>query len=231
MKIAVLGTGIVGQTLSTRLTGLEHQVMMGTRDVDATMTRESKDAYGGPSFPEWHAANKQVKLATFPEAADFGEMVIIATSGQNAVSVLKLAGASVLNGKTLIDVTNPLDFSKGMPPILIPSLMNTNSIGEEIQRSFPKVNVVKALNTMWCGLMVNPAMIGEGDHQVFICGNDIGAKAKTTEVLHEFGWKPENIMDLGDITSSRGMEMIIPMWLRVMTTLGNGAFNFKFVSR
>ncbi len=176
MKIGLLGTGVVGRTLSSRLSGLGHEVCMGTRDVDKTVSSTAKDAYGGPSFAEWYSANKQVKVVTFSEAAAFGDIVFNATHGGISVTVLKSAGASALNGKTLIDVSNPLDFSKGMPPILIPELCNTNSLGEEIQRTFPKANVVKSLNTMWCGLMINPGMLAQGDHNVFVCGNDPHAK-------------------------------------------------------
>ena len=229
MKIAVLGTGNVGKTISSRLIELGHQVMIGTRDADETLARTGKDIYGGPSFPEWYEANKQVKIGTFAEAAIFGEMIINATNGGSAIAVLKMAGASALNGKTMIDLTNPLDFSKGMPPTLIAALCNNNSLGEEIQRSFPKANVVKALNTMWCGLMINPGMLTNGDHHVFICGNEVGAKSSVVELLVQFGWKPENILDLGDITASRGTEMILPLWLRVMNTTGGPVFNFKIV--
>jgi 8-hydroxy-5-deazaflavin:NADPH oxidoreductase len=229
MKIAILGTGTVGQTVAGRLAGLSYEVMMGTRDAAETSSRTAKDSYGGPSFTEWYADNKQVKLASFAEAAAFGEIIINATSGANSINALRLAGADNLNGKVLIDIANPLDFTKGMPPILIPELCNTNSLGEEIQRSFPNTKVVKTLNTMWCGLMVNPAMIGGGDHVVFICGNNADAKAKATEFLHRFGWQAQNIIDLGDISAARGTEMMLPVWLKIMGTLGSGAFNYKLV--
>ncbi len=229
MKIAILGTGTVGQTLANRLTGLGYEVMLGTRNVTATSARNTRDNYGGPSFVEWHAGNKQVKLGTFTQAAAFGEILFNVTQGGNTISALQLAGQSSLDGKILIDVANPLDFSQGMPPVLIPQLCNTNSLGEEIQRTFPRVKVVKALNTMWCGLMVNPNMIGGGDHNVFMCGNDADAKTRVKTLLQEFGWKAQNIIDLGDITASRGTEMILPVWLKIMGTMGNGAFNFKIV--
>jgi len=226
MKIAVFGTGSVGQALSARLAGLGHKVMIGTRDVAATSARKEKDMYGGPSFSEWYASNQEINLGTFADAAVFGELIFNATNGNNAITVLNLAGSGI-NGKTLIDLTNPLDFSQGMPPILIPSLINTNSLGEEIQRTFPLIKVVKTLNTMWNGLMVNPGMLANGDHNVFICGNDPSAKSQVVEMLREFGWKSESILDLGDISASRGVEMILPLWLRIMMIYGNGAFNFK----
>jgi len=141
-----------------------------------------------------------------------------------------MADINDLNGKILIDIANPLDFSKGMPPSLLPELTNTNSLGEEIQKTFPDVKVVKTLNTMWAGLMVNPAMIGGGDHTVFICGNDSGSKGEVKEILKLFGWKDSNILDLGDISSSRGTEMYLPLWLRIFGAKNNGAFNIKIVS-
>ena len=149
MKIAILGTGTVGQTLAARFVGLGHEVMMGTRNVAETSARNTRDNYGGPSFVEWHAGNKQVKLGTFDQAAAFGEILFNVTQGHHTLRALQLAGEVNMNGKILVDVSNPLDFSKGMPPILIPELCNTNSLGEEIQRTFPGVKVVKALNTMW----------------------------------------------------------------------------------
>ena len=229
MKIAILGTGTVGQTLAVSLESLGHQIIIGTRNPEQTMSRNTGDMYGGPPFSEWHAAHKQINVSTFAESAAAGELLINATNGANSVSALKMAGVSSLNGKTLIDAANPLDASKGMPPFLIPSLCNTNSLGEEIQRSFPKLNVVKAFNTMWAGLMVNPSMIGEGNHNAFICGNDVGAKSTVMQLLMEMGWKKEKILDLGDISASRGMELILPIWLRIMMTRGNGAFNFNVV--
>jgi hypothetical protein len=231
MKLAILGTGTVGLTLASRLTGLGHDVMLGTRNVDETSVRNTKDNYGGPSFMEWHDQNPQVRLGAFSQAASFGELIINATQGGNTINALNIAGEDNLNHKVLIDVTNPLDFSKGMPPTLLPGLCNTNSLGEEIQRLFPKAKVVKALNTMWCGLMVDPAMIGNGNHNVFICGNDTDAKLKVADLLQQFGWNQQDIVDLGDITAARGTEMILPLWLRIMGSVGSGAFNFKIVKK
>jgi hypothetical protein len=125
---------------------------------------------------------------------------------------------------------NPLDFSKGMPPTMIPSLSNTNSLGEEIQKTFPEARVVKALNTMWCGLMVDPNMIGGGDHAAFISGNDADARAIVRSLMNRFGWKNENIIDLGDITAARGTEALLPLWLRIWGATQKGVFNFKIVS-
>jgi 8-hydroxy-5-deazaflavin:NADPH oxidoreductase len=229
MKIAIIGTGSVGQTLASRLSELRHDVMIGTRNVSDKMTGTEKDSYGNPPFSEWLKTNTKVKLGTFSEAAYFGEVVINATHGSSSVKALILAGAKNLAGKIIIDLANPLDFSNGMPPSLIPGLSNTNSLGEEIQKTFPDAFVVKTLNTMWCGLMVNPDMIGKGDHINFISGNNTESKAKVMKLLNQFGWKDENLIDLGDITAARATEALLPIWLRVMGVTKSGAFNFKLV--
>lgn len=230
MKIAVIGTGTVGQTFASRLVSLGHKVMMGTRNVSDKLAATNKDMYGNPPFSEWHAANKSVQLGTFAEAVAFGEIILNVTQGANSINALKQADTKNLDGKVLVDIANPLDFSKGMPPSLLPELSNTNSLGEEIQKTFPGVKVVKTLNTMWAGLMVNPNMIAAGDHSAFICGNDADAKAKVKSLMNEFGWKNENILDLGDITAARGTEAVLPIWLRIWSATQNGAFNFKVVS-
>ena len=228
-KIAIIGTGTVGQTFASKFISLGYEVMIGTRDVSEKLASTAKDGYGGPPFSEWHAQYKDVKLGTFAEAAAFGEIVLNATQGANSINALKLAEAKNLNGKIIIDVAVPLDFSNGMPPCLMPELSNTNSLGEEIQRVFPDAKVVKALNTMWCGIMVNPNMIGGGDHTAFVCGNDEDAKTRVKSLMNEFGWKNGNIFDLGDISMARGTEAVLPVWLRILGARQNGAFNFKIV--
>lgn len=230
MKVAIIGTGGVGQTIASKLFSLGHQVMIGTRNVDEKLASQSKDGYGNPPFAEWHKQNQLIKLGTFAEAAEFGELVINATQGINSVNALKLADSKNLNGKILIDIANPLDFSNGMPPSLLPALSNIHSLGEEIQKTFPDAKVVKTLSTMWAGIMVNPDMVNNGDHTNFICGNDSEAKRKVISLLNEFGWKNENILDLGDISSARGVEAILPIWLRIMGAKQSAAFNFKIVS-
>ncbi len=222
-KIAVLGSGVVGQTISARLTGLGYEVMLGTRNVQNTLAKSEKDMYGRPPFNEWHKQNPQVKLGTFAEAASFGEFIINASNGQGTLEVLKLAGKNELAGKTLLDISVPLDFSKGMPPSL--SVCNTDSLAEQIQREFPLTKVVKSLNTMNAYIMVNPAII-PGDHNVFISGNDADAKKGVKNLLAQFGWKEKNMLDLGDITTARGPEMILPIWLRLFNALQNPSFNF-----
>jgi 8-hydroxy-5-deazaflavin:NADPH oxidoreductase len=219
MKIAVLGTGMVGDTIGSRLIELGHEVKMGSRTPD----NEKAKAF---------VAKNQGKASsgTFADATAFGEIIFNCTAGAGSIEALKMAGEANLNGKIIVDIANPLDFSKGAPPSLIPSLSNTNSLAEEIQKTFPSARVVKTLNTMWCGLMVNPAMINGGDHTNFISGNDAGAKQKVKALLNEFGWKNENLLDLGDISTARGSEAVLPIWLRIWNATQNGAFNFKVVS-
>lgn len=225
MKIGVFGTGMVGRAISGRLAELGHDVMVGTRDTAALMARTTPDAMGNPPFPVWHQQNPKVKVGTFAEAAAHGEILFNATNGGGSLDALRRAGEANLNGKTLIDISNPLDFSKGMPPSLFVS--NTDSLGEQIQRAFPRVNVVKALNTMTASLMVDPKQLAGGDHTVFLSGNDAGAKAQVSELLKNFGWR--DIIDLGDITTARGTEMYLPIWLRLWGALGTGMFNVKVV--
>jgi 8-hydroxy-5-deazaflavin:NADPH oxidoreductase len=229
MKIAIIGTGIVGRTLASKLVELGHDVMMGTRNVADKLANKTPDAHGNPSLGEWIKTNNNVKLGSFSEAAAFGELVINATSGSNSVTALILAGSKNLAGKVLTDISNPLDFSNGMPPSLLPGLNNTNSLGEEIQKTFPDTLVVKTLNTMWCGLMINPNMIGNGDHINFISGNNEVAKNKVKKLLNQIGWHDENIIDLGDISGARATESMLPIWLKLMAVSKSGVFNFKIV--
>lgn len=227
MKIAVFGTGIVGQVIASRLAGLGHAVSIGTRDVSKTLARTEKDVYGNPPFHEWQKQNQSVRLLPYTEAAASAEIIFNATSGQGSVEALKQAGEKNINNKIVIDVANPLDFSKGMPPTLSPG--NTDSLGELLQRTFPETKVIKTLNTMNCFLMVNPAAIA-GDHHVFISGNDEASKAIVKEVLGSFGWKEKNIIDLGDITTSRGTEQLLPIWIRLYGALKTPMFNFSIVT-
>jgi predicted dinucleotide-binding enzyme len=216
-KIAVLGTGMVGDAIGSKLVELGHQVMMGSR----TATNEK-----GQTFVAKHAG--KASLGTYAGAASFGEIIFNCTAGGASLEALKLAGAGNLKGKILIDVSNPLDFSNGMPPSL--SVVNTNSLGEEIQKAFPDLKVVKSLNTLWCGLMVNPQMINGGDHDIFMCGNDTAAKQTVKNLLATFGWADNHVLDLGDITKSRGTEMYLPLWLSIYGATNNGAFNIKIIS-
>ena len=225
MKIGILGTGTVGQVIGSRLAQLGHDVMIGTRIVAETVARTAPDMMGNPPFSAWHKQNPKVKLGTFAQAAAHGEMIVNATNGFAALEILKSAGEANINGKTLIDISNPLDFSKGMPPTLF--VKDSDSLAEQIQRAYPKANVVKTLNTMTANLMVNPGQLAGGDHTVFMSGNDAGAKAQAAEMLKSFGWR--DIFDVGDITTARGTEMLLPIWIRLMGALQTPMFNFKIV--
>jgi predicted dinucleotide-binding enzyme len=199
--------------------------MIGTRDVQACMAR-TEAGWGAMVFSEWQAKNPDVKVGTFAQTAAHGEILFNATAGMASLDALKAAGAKNLEGKVLVDVSNPLDFSKGFPPSL--SVSNTDSLGERIQRSFPGVKVVKTLNTVNMELMVDPSLVAGGDHHLFVSGNDAGAKAEVTKVLKDwFGWR--EIIDLGDITSARGPEMALPLWLRLTGAFQTPMINFKIV--
>lgn len=211
MKIGILGTGVVGQTIGSKLVQLGHDVKMGAR------------AAGNEKAKDWvKGAGSHASGGTFAEAAAFGEIVFNCTSGMASLEALKLAGAKNLDGKVLIDVANPLDFSKGMPPTL--SVCNTDSLGEQIQRALPNVRVVKTLNTVNTNVMVNPELV-PGDSDVFVSGNDAAAKAQVTEILKSWlGWRC--VIDLGDITTARGTEMLLPIWLRLWGTFKTPNINF-----
>lgn len=223
MKIAVLGTGMVGRTIAGALAGLGHDVVIGTRDPQATLARTEPDMMGAAPFAQWHAANTGIGLAPFADAAAGAELIVNATNGGGSLAALTAAGTGNLAGKIIMDISNPLDFSQGMPPSLNP--VNTDSLGEQIQRTFPEARVVKTLNTMNASVMVDPGRVAGGDHTVFVSGNDADAKATVADLLKGFGHR--DVMDLGDITSARGAEMLLPIWLRVWGALGTGEFNFK----
>jgi 8-hydroxy-5-deazaflavin:NADPH oxidoreductase len=226
MKIAVLGTGMVGRSFSSRLAGLGHDVVIGTRDVDATLAVSEPDRMGNAPFAQWQADHPDVRLLTFADAGAHGDVVVNATAGGVSLAALEAAGPGNLAGKVLIDAANTLDFSQGMPPIL--SVVNTDSLGEQIQRAFPDARVVKTLNTMNAVVMVDPARL-PNDHDVFMAGEDTGAKETVKSLLREFGWKDGNIVDLGGIRSARGTEMYLPLWLSVMAAFGTADYNIKVV--
>jgi 8-hydroxy-5-deazaflavin:NADPH oxidoreductase len=215
MKIAIFGTGVVGNAIGTKLVQLGHDVKMGSRTPD-----NAKAA-------AWVKANgAKASQGTFADAAAFGELVFNCTLGAGSLPAFESAGAKNLAGKTVIDVSNPLDFSKGMPPTL--TVANTDSTAEQLQRAFPDAKIVKTLNTMNCNVMVNPALI-PGEHDTFLSGNDAGAKGQVTEILKGwFGWK--NVHDLGDLTAARGQEMYVIFWVRVMGAVKSPTFNIHVVT-
>jgi 8-hydroxy-5-deazaflavin:NADPH oxidoreductase len=224
MTISVLGTGAVGQALAARLSSLGHQVFVGTRDVAGSLTKTEADSWGNPAIGTWIKEHPEVKLVTFKEAVEKGkDLIVFAMNGKAAFDCLNAVDEPLLSDKVMIDISNPLDFSKGFPPSLFVS--NTESLGEQIQARYPTLKLVKTLNTMSNPVMVNPKLI-EGDHSVFVSGNDQEAKTKVIQVLNSFGWEDQNIIDLGDITTSRGTEMILPLWVRLYGKLQTPFFNF-----
>jgi len=226
MRITVLGTGPVGQAVAAKLAELGHEVVAGTRDPQAALTRSEPDVFGNPPFSVWREAHPEVGLAPLAEAGAQAELFVNATNGAGSIEALEAAGEGNLAGKVLLDIANPLDFSQGMPPTLF--VTNTDSLGEQIQRRFPQARVVKALNTMNCEVMVDPAKV-PGDHDVFLCGEDVDAKRQVTELLESFGWPAGRIIDLGGIGSARGTEMYVALWLRLWGALGTGYFNIAVV--
>lgn len=213
MKIGVLGTGMVGNAIASKLISLGHEVKMGSR------------TQGNEKALNWVKENGgKASEGTFKDAAAFGELLFNCTSGSGSLEALKQAGEENLSGKILVDIANPLDFSKGMPPTL--TVCNDDSLGEQIQRSFSKLKVVKTLNTVNCQLMVNPAGL-PGEHDIFICGNDESAKAEVKKLLESFGWK--TIHDLGDISNARATEQLLPIWVRLYGHFKSPMFNFRIV--
>jgi|CXWK01.1.fsa_nt_gi predicted dinucleotide-binding enzyme len=222
MNIGVLGSGIVGQTVGGKLAGLGHSVVLGTRDPAKV---DEKKGYA-PSLGEWLAgAGPNARLGTFAEAAAHGAVIVNALNGLVSVEVLRPLAAS-LDGKLLIDISNPLDFSRGMPPAVL-TYEGGASLAEEIQRALPGARVVKTLNTLTASLMVNPRQLADGDHSVFLSGDDAAAKAQAADILRSFGWR--DIIDMGGLASARGAEMILPIWLQLFGTFGNPQYNFKIV--
>ncbi len=211
MKIAVLGTGMVGQTIATKLVSLGHEVALGAREPNNPAARTWLDHHQG-----------QASIGDFATVAGGAEVIFNCTMGQFSIEALQRAGAENLRGKVLVDISNPLDFSRGMPPTLF--VCNDDSLGERIQRHFPEARVVKALNSVNAAVMVDPARV-PGDHTTMLCGNDHEAKVIVRGLLESFGWK--DILDVGDITAARPLEMYVMLWVRLWGALGTADFNIK----
>jgi len=213
MRIGVFGTGMVGAAIATKLVELEHDVTMGSR------------TNGNEQALEWVAsAGAGASQGTFADAAAHGEIVFNCTAGEASLAAIGSVETGDLAGKVLVDVANPLDHTQGMPPGLFTS--SFDSLGEQIQRAFPDARVVKALNTVNCEVMVDPAKV-PGEHDVFVCGNDESAKTTVRELLESFGWPADHILDLGNITAARGTEAYLLLWIRLWGALGTGHFNVK----
>lgn len=214
MKVAIIGTGMVGNTIGAKLAGLGHDVKMGSRDA------------ANPKAAEWaRKTGKGASHGTFADAAAHGELVFNCTAGSVSLAALEAARAENLRGKIIIDVSNPMDLAQGRPPWL--DFRGEDSTAEQLQRAFPDAKVVKTLNTVNCNVMVDPSRI-PGDHDVFVSGNDVAAKAKVTEILRDwFGWR--SIVDLGDVSTARGPESYLLMWIRLWGATKTADFNIKVV--
>lgn len=224
MKIGILGTGMVGRAHAAKLAQNGHEVMLGTRDPADTLARTQPDFMGNPPLKTWMEANQKVQLGTFRQAASFGELVINATLGAASLQALTMAGSNNLEGKILVDISNALDPSaEGMPTLFVCS---TDSLAEQIQRALPDTKVVKTLNIVGAPVQVDPSMSSGGDLHAFVSGNDSEAKAEVARLLkEEYGW--QYVIDLGDITTARAAEMMLPMWLQLFMKTRSPFVGFK----
>lgn len=220
MNIGVLGTGVVGETIASALTEKGYNVRLGSRTPD----NEKAAAWVNKS-------NEHATQGDFNDAAAFGEIVFFCLNGAHALDAARMIDADSIQNKILIDVTNPLDFSKGMPPRLIDGLSSSVSLGEKIQEALPGAYVVKTLNTVNCNLMVNASLVNKGDHVLFVCGNNTDAKNRVKHFLVDnFYWKGDNLLDLGGIETARITEAYVPLWVGIMQAVGSPMFNIKIVT-
>ncbi|MGW7086695.1 NADPH-dependent F420 reductase [Streptomyces sp. NPDC054871] len=234
MKIAVLGTGGGGRAHAAKLTELGHTVVTGTRDPKATLARTEPDFMGTAPFGQWLADHPGIELMTFGEAAAEADFVINGIDGANAVAALTSI-SDQLAGKTLMDYAVPFLYNPerehpwptpwGVMPALDP--MDSDSLGERLQRALRETKVVKACVTQEQETAVNPKDIGGGEHTMFIAGEDADAKAQVAELLRAYGW--QDVVDLGPIVSSRGMEMYAHMHSAIQFALGGARFGIKLV--
>ncbi len=222
MKIGIIGSGVVAQTLGSKLIGLGHDLILGTRDPNKL---DDKKMFGA-TLREWKSQTEgRAQIATFKDAAAHGELLINATSGLVSLEALKLAAADKVGAKVLLDVANELDASKGRPPAVLAS--QERCLAEKIQAAFPNLKVVKSLNTINARVMVDPQAVGGGDHTVFVSGNDAEAKATVVALLKSFGWT--DVLDLGDLSTARGPEMYMALWIRLWGATQTGQLNIKVV--
>lgn len=225
MRIGILGTGAVARTLGAALAVREHEVTLGSRDPAAALARDDVSQQTGTTLAGWHETNPAVRIATFEEAAADGEILVNATAGQGSLSALAAAGDASVDGKVIVDVANPLTTGEQGVSLIV---SNTDSLAEQIQRQHAGAKVVKALNTVTAAVMVDPALVGDGDHTLPICGNDDDAKQQVAGWLGDwFGWR--DVLDLGDLSGARAMEGYLLLWLRVLQATGTPIFNVKVV--
>jgi Predicted dinucleotide-binding enzymes len=214
MNIGVLGTGATGQIIGSKLVQLGHDVMLGSRDE------------ANPKAVAWAKdLGHNALYGNFMNTAEFGEIIFNCTQGSASLEALRMAGEVNLNDKVLIDTANPIDHSTDLWTLTV---CNTDSLGEQIQREFPRAKVVKTLNTINVNVIVDPNKLIEKTH-VFVSGNDIEAKATVVRILKEwFGWR--EVIDLGDITTSRSVEMYMLLWRSLRKSISAQRFNIKVVT-
>jgi 8-hydroxy-5-deazaflavin:NADPH oxidoreductase len=215
MRIGIIGSGNVGRTIADGALGAGHEVRLGARTP------------GKPEVREWlEGAADGATVGTIGEAAEFGELLVNATDGDGSLDALQAAGAENLAGKTLLDIANAGSFDEEHNFVL--TYANDDSLAEEIQRAFPDLKVVKALNTMHRLLMTNPGAL-PAPTTALVCGNDEQAKAEVLGLLRDLGWKPENVIDLGDLTAARATEMFVSLWVRLNSALDRQLFGVAVV--
>lgn len=207
----MLGTGMAGRTLATAFAALGHDVVVGTRHPGTTSARD-----------DW---TLELPLRAYPDVAEGADLVVNATNGRASLAVLAAVGAAALDGRVLLDVANPLDASAGFPPTL--AVKDTDSLAEQIQRAFPGARVVKSLNTVNCNVMVDPTRVGDGGTTMFVAGDDAGARGAVVPLLQAFGWR--DVIEFEELSAARGMEMWLPLWIRLMGRLGTADFNIRVV--
>jgi 8-hydroxy-5-deazaflavin:NADPH oxidoreductase len=210
MRVGILGSGPVGQMLGKGFAEHGHVVLLGSRTPEKPELKKWKEETPG-----------KVSTGSFAEAAAHGELLVLCCLGTAAEEVINLAGPAPFERKVLIDATNQLDFSKGMPPGMF--LGVSDSLGERIQRKLPHARVVKCFNIVPNSVMIHPD-IGGSTPTMIIAGNDDAAKATVVGILREFGWP--GAIDIGGIEGARWLEALVPLWVRVALKLGN--FNVAF---
>ncbi len=218
MRVGILGTGVVGEALASAFIAKGHHVKMGSR----TAGNEKATAWA-------KKAGKDASEGSFDDAALYGDIIFLCLNGEFALDAVGSVGDTSLNGKIVVDVTNPLDFTQGMPPAILEDFRNV-SLGEKIQEALPNAYVVKTLNTVNFNVMVDPKKVNSGKHSLFICGNHLDAKNKVKHFLADtFSWDGESFIDLGEIKAARCTEAFVPLWVMLWQSLGTPFFSMKVV--
>ena len=194
MKVGIIGSGVVGQTLAAGFLKHGHQVEIGTRDP--------------AKLKDWSAKNPGAAVKSFAEAAAFGDLVVLAVGGEVAQQALTLIGSSALQGKTVIDACNPIGGGPPVNGVLSFFTPQNQSLMEQLQKAYPSAHFVKAFNSVGSGQMVNP-VFASGRPTMFICGNDKDAKKTVERILEQFGWDTE---DMGAIEAARPIEALCMLW-------------------